>query len=227
MYATTLEQTATLSTVPDGVGKKPASGDITSESPVRIYVNRLTPPIGTSFFHKESISIFDNKQITSSGGLQETLTWRTDVYKYVTGARPDAPDFKENGGEMYIIMVHGGTGHAQHPSLFNEYIRRVKAPSPMIPVKQYPASHSGTQSDDKWSYNIDYSNTMPMFNNGGNGVFDFEARYQEDFVRTLVASDNAPRLFDYWIVNIQMPGAFGLPGQIQFRSVGWKSWDFH
>lgn len=24
---------------------------------------------------------------------------------------------------------------------------------------------------------------MPMFNNGGNGVFDFEAVYQEDFVR--------------------------------------------
>ncbi len=24
---------------------------------------------------------------------------------------------------------------------------------------------------------------MPMFNNGGNGVFDFEAGYQEDFVR--------------------------------------------
>lgn len=185
MPATTLEQTTTSPTVLDEVEKNPASGDITSEVPVRIYVNRLTPPIGTSFFHKESITIFDNKQITNSGGLQETLTWRTDVYKYVTGARPDAPDFKAKGGEIYIIMVHGGTGHTRHPSVinFNEYVRRVKAPSPIIPVKQYPASHSGTQSDDKWSYNINYSNTMPMFNNGGNGVFDFEAVYQEDFVR--------------------------------------------
>ncbi|KAF4604539.1 hypothetical protein EYR40_003313 [Pleurotus pulmonarius] len=183
MSAITLEQTTTSSTVLDEIEKKLIVDGTISEDPVRIYVNRLTPPIGTSFFHKESITIFDNKQITGGNGLLETVAWRTDVYKYATGARPDAPDFRAKGGEIYIIMVHGGTGHAESPSLFHEYARRVKAPSSITPVKQYPASHSGIQSDDKWSYNINYSNTMPMFNNGGNGVFDFEAGYQEDFVR--------------------------------------------
>ncbi|KAF4573603.1 hypothetical protein EYR36_008121 [Pleurotus pulmonarius] len=49
-------------------------------------------------------------------------------------------------------------------------------------MKQYPSSNSGIQTGDNWSYNIDYTSTMPMFNNGGNGAFDFEASYKEDFV---------------------------------------------
>ncbi len=52
MSTIALEQTTTSSTVPDEVEKKPVLDDTISEDPVRIYVNRLTPPIGTSFFHK-------------------------------------------------------------------------------------------------------------------------------------------------------------------------------
>lgn len=181
MDAITLEQNTTTSTVPDSVERESTSVDIVPAP--RMYVDHLTPPIGTSFFHKETIPIFDNRQIWGTARQQETLTWRTDVYKYATGARPDEPNFREKGGEIYIIMVHSGTGHVLHLAPMTEYVESVKAPPSVMPVRQYPASHSGTQSGDNWSYSIQYSHTMPMFNNGGSSVFDFDASYQEDFIR--------------------------------------------
>ncbi|KAF9501693.1 hypothetical protein BDN71DRAFT_477430 [Pleurotus eryngii] len=115
----------------------------------------------------------------------QTLTWRTDVYKYVTRAKPDDANFQQEGGEIYIIMVHSGlskTGGVTS-SIGWEYVQTVKAPSSVIPVKQYPATNSGTQSGDNWSYNIGFKQTMPMFKNGANELLDFPASYTEDFVR--------------------------------------------
>ncbi|KAG9222110.1 hypothetical protein CCMSSC00406_0009561 [Pleurotus cornucopiae] len=179
MATPTHEHTTTTPTVPDDVETKSISNDIVPYT----YLNRLTPPIGTTFFHKETITIFDNQQISVKGLLLETLTWRTDVYKYATGARPDKPDFKKNGGEIYIIMVHAGTGRAPDVLPFFELTKTVKVPSSIIPVKQYPASNSGTPSGSDLAYKIDYSNAMAMFKDGGNSSFPFDASYQEDFVR--------------------------------------------
>lgn len=96
--------------------------------------------------YRETITIFNNQQISVNALHLETLTWRTDVYKYTTGARPDEPDFKRKGGEIYIIMVHAGTGRAPDVLPFFELTRTVKVPPSIIPVKQYPASDSGTPS---------------------------------------------------------------------------------
>ncbi|KAF4606041.1 hypothetical protein EYR38_000086 [Pleurotus pulmonarius] len=152
----------------------------------RGFANRLTPPITTSFFHKETINIFREQPIMAPLALLlplETVTWRTEVYKYVTRAKPNDPNFEKNGGEIFIIMVHGGTSDTgAFPHI--KYEKAVKVPTSIIPMKQYPASNSGVQSGDDWSYTIDFMNVMPMFSNGGNGVFDFEASYKEDFVRS-------------------------------------------
>lgn len=151
----------------------------------KAFVNHLTPPITTSFFHKETINLFDNLEIFDSASqLLETVTWRTEVYKYVTRLRPDDPNFEQKGGEIFIIMAHTGTSKMGKPFLRPEYLKAIRVPSSIIPMGQYPATDSGLQSGDNWSYNIDYTNTMPMFSNGGNNIFDFEASYKNDFIRS-------------------------------------------
>ncbi|KAL4261935.1 hypothetical protein AB1N83_008390 [Pleurotus pulmonarius] len=152
----------------------------------RAFVNRLTPPITTSFFHKETINIFDGVEISDSASqLLETVTWRTEVYKYVTRFRPDEPNFEGKGGEIFIIMAHTGTAKMGRPFLLPEYVKAVRVPSSIIPMGQYPETGSGDQKPgDDWDYKINYTNTMPMFSNGGNNIFDFDAVYQNDFVRS-------------------------------------------
>ncbi|KAG9223647.1 hypothetical protein CCMSSC00406_0008530 [Pleurotus cornucopiae] len=154
------------------------------------YENHLTPPAGTVFFSKETITVFDNVDITNTnifGDIRrvETLTWRPEVYKYVTNARPDDPKFQQHGGEVYIILVHGGIARAGvfSSAIGYEYMQTIKVPSSVIPVKQFPASGSGTQSGDNWSYKIGFKQSMSLFNNGGNSAIDFDASYVEDFVR--------------------------------------------
>ncbi|KAL4261931.1 DUF1769-domain-containing protein [Pleurotus pulmonarius] len=171
--------TIATSTVTDDVETKSISDDIV---PFK-YSNRLTPPIGTTFFHKESVTIFNDEKISVGRLHLETVTWRTDVYKYATGARPDQPDFKKKGGEIYIIIVHTGTGRGPDVLPFFEFTRTVKVPSSITPMKQYPASDSGTPSGDDLAYKIDYSNAMAMFKDGGNSSFPFDAAYEEDYVR--------------------------------------------
>ncbi|KAF4593416.1 hypothetical protein EYR38_009130 [Pleurotus pulmonarius] len=160
-----------------------------SKSP-RAYENHLTPPAGTVYFSKETITVFDNVDITRTNGLgqtirYETITWRPKVYKYVTNTKPDDPDFQKHGGEIYIIIVHGGIAKAGAitSGIGYEYMQTIEAPPSMIPVKHYPATGSGTQSDENWSYQINYRQSMAMFNNGGNGTLDFDASYAEDFTR--------------------------------------------
>ncbi|KAL4261478.1 hypothetical protein AB1N83_008196 [Pleurotus pulmonarius] len=108
--------------------------------------NKLFPPAGTSFFESETITVFDEVELTRPSGLGatshvETLTWRP------------------------------------------EGLQSIKVPPTVIPVKQYPASHTGTQSGDDWAYSIGYTQMMTMFANGGNTATDFEAYYHEDFTR--------------------------------------------
>ncbi|KAL4263739.1 hypothetical protein AB1N83_005975 [Pleurotus pulmonarius] len=182
MFATHTEPTV----VPDDESS-PQVDDI---SPL-MYENHLTPPAGTLFFSKQAITIFENEDIKQRNSLgqtlrYETLTWRSDVYKYVTNAKPDEPDFQRRGGEIYVIFVHGGIAKPSGfiPGVGLEYMQTVKVPPSIIPVKHYPATGSGIQSGENWSYDIGFKQTMSMFNHGGNGVLDFQASYMEDFVRT-------------------------------------------
>ncbi|KAL4262825.1 hypothetical protein AB1N83_004720 [Pleurotus pulmonarius] len=48
--------------------------------------NKLFPPAGTSFFESETITVFDEVELTRPSGLGATshvemLTWRPEVYK--------------------------------------------------------------------------------------------------------------------------------------------------
>ncbi|KAF4596301.1 hypothetical protein EYR40_008013 [Pleurotus pulmonarius] len=71
--------------------------------------NKLFPPAGTSFFESETITVFDEVELTRPSGLGATshvemLTWRPEVYKYVTRAKPDDPQFQE-GFYMFFIRL--------------------------------------------------------------------------------------------------------------------------
>ncbi|KAF4568082.1 hypothetical protein EYR40_010521 [Pleurotus pulmonarius] len=160
-----------------------------SETP-REYINQLTPPIGTSFFKRQTITIFDNEVFrgtfisTPLGDAVvqvQTLTWKVDIYTYVTGARPDQPQLEANGGSVMVVMVH--SGHLSFDCRTGRSMYRVTAPTSVSAQKQLPPTGSGIKNEDYWNYSISYQEVMNMFNNGGNGSLNFDAKYKEDFSR--------------------------------------------
>lgn len=80
----------------------------------------------------------------------EQLTWSVDLYKYVTGAEPSDPNFRQNGGVIYIVMVHRGIANNQNNARSNEYGYRVTVPSTLSTVLHYPATGSGTPDGENW-----------------------------------------------------------------------------
>ncbi|KDQ24139.1 hypothetical protein PLEOSDRAFT_1086438 [Pleurotus ostreatus PC15] len=167
------------------------AGDSTdnSETP-REYINQLTPPIGTSFFKRQSVTLFDDERFYAKfisipeSDLQvlvQTLTWKVDIYTYVTGATPDQEQFEANGGSVMVVMVH--SGHLSFDSRRGRSIYRVTAPTSVVSQKQLPPTGSGIKNEDYWNYTISYQEVMNMFNNGGNGTLNFDAKYKEDFSR--------------------------------------------
>ncbi|KAG9223472.1 hypothetical protein CCMSSC00406_0006964 [Pleurotus cornucopiae] len=158
------------------------------------YVNNLSPPVGTSYDEQETINVFENKILSfweNPRGLWKTeqLTWNVDLYKYVTGAKPSDPNFRQNGGMIYIVMVHGGIANNQDNARLNQYGYRVTVPSTLNTVLHYPATGSGTPDGANWDYTISFKQNMPMFNNGGNSPFNFQAEYQRNFTRILVEQE--------------------------------------
>ncbi|KAG9223593.1 hypothetical protein CCMSSC00406_0009224 [Pleurotus cornucopiae] len=144
---------------------------------------------------RQAISIFENEDIKHRNVLGqtircETLTWRSDVYKYVTNTKPDDHDFQRRGGEIYVIFVHGGVAKSLGVirGVGFEYMQTVKVPPSIIPVKHYLATGSGIQPGENWSYEIGFKQTMSTFNHEGNGILDFQASYMEDFVTTKAQS---------------------------------------
>ncbi|KAF4568096.1 hypothetical protein EYR36_010104 [Pleurotus pulmonarius] len=160
------------------------------ETVPREYVNQLTPPVGTSFFSRQSVTLFDNEYFAATfattpiGTIQfpvQTLTWKVDIYTYVTGATPDDSQFQENGGSVMIVIVH--SGHLAFDGRYGDSMFRVIAPSAVSAQKQLPPTGSGIKNGDYWNYTIAYDQIMNMFNNGGNGTLNFGAKYKEDFSR--------------------------------------------
>ncbi|KAG9217991.1 hypothetical protein CCMSSC00406_0009811 [Pleurotus cornucopiae] len=189
------------------------AGDSTdnSETP-REYINQLTPPIGTSFFKRQSVTLFDDERFYAKfisipeSDLQvlvQTLTWKVDIYTYVTGATPDQEQFEANGGRGRSIY-------------------RVTAPTSVVSQKQLPPTGSGIKNEDYWNYTISYQEVMNMFNNGGNGTLNFDAKYKEDFSRKdplagVVLSNGVQFGTEFESNNTDLP-AFNLAGVSIFRS---------
>ncbi|KAL0948776.1 hypothetical protein HGRIS_008906 [Hohenbuehelia grisea] len=154
--------------------------------------NHLTPPIGTTFFRFERITLA-NQQAMEFSSLQDfsqfnyNLTWEIDVYKYAVNGDPRDPDFAANNGQIYVIIVHRGavrSGQNRHDMRFFFSV----SPSftnnvPLTALHQLPRSGSGVSNGDNLHYEIDFRQTFQMLNNQGNNHFSFDARYFENVVR--------------------------------------------
>ncbi|KAF4568252.1 hypothetical protein EYR40_010350 [Pleurotus pulmonarius] len=140
----------------------------------------------------QTTTLFDNEQFTATifgsswseaESLVQTLTWKVDIYTYITGAWPDQPQFEADGGAVMVVIVH--SGHLSFDCRKGHSTYRVTATPPVAAQKQLPPTGSGVKNEDywNWNYSISYQEVMNMFDNGGNGTLDFDARYKEDFSR--------------------------------------------
>ncbi|KAJ8517441.1 hypothetical protein ONZ45_g5368 [Pleurotus djamor] len=163
-----------------------------SERPLpKAYLNKLTPPAGTDYWRKQTFNVFTNQQLLyhfyappfiDEYDLVETLTWNIDAYVYTVNA-PPGDDFAEQGGAIYVILVHSGsaaTGHLVGGGMEYRYNVNMKSPpSGSATVKQLPPSNSGVTSGDNTNYPISFAQDMQMFKNGGNEIFTFLAQYED------------------------------------------------
>ncbi|KAJ8519413.1 hypothetical protein ONZ45_g3611 [Pleurotus djamor] len=151
----------------------------------RMRINHLTPPLGTDFFRRQTVNIFDGIQMGTSPKVCE-LVWKADVYTYATGAIPSDPDFARKG-LIHVICVHHGFVRIYNdfdPDVWTKLEFSLKpATSGLQPTLQLPSTGSGTKDGDVYKYEIKFGEKMPMFNNGGNQTFTFDAAYEERFAR--------------------------------------------
>ncbi|KAJ8519412.1 hypothetical protein ONZ45_g3610 [Pleurotus djamor] len=151
----------------------------------RTSINNLTPPLGTDFFRRQTITFFNGTQIGTSPKVGE-LVWKADVYTYAVGAKPSDPDFARNG-QINVICVHYGFARFYDdfdPDVWTKLSFTLKPKtSGLQPTLQLPSTGSGTKDGDNYKYEIKFGQKMPMFNNGGNQSFTFDAAYEENFAR--------------------------------------------
>ncbi|KAF4599966.1 hypothetical protein EYR40_007072 [Pleurotus pulmonarius] len=166
------------------------------QTPSGEYIHHLRPPIGTMFY-KELGSLSTSSLPKSDPHRPEilpqlpiikvgTVTWRANIHTYVIGAKPDDPDFEKHNGSILIVVVHSGSVQVVLKDDWSKYLectQTIKCPTPVAPKVQLPPSNSGTQTrpGEPWHYNISFNETLPMFNNDGNGTFNFDAKYARDF----------------------------------------------
>ncbi|KAJ8519299.1 hypothetical protein ONZ45_g3762 [Pleurotus djamor] len=153
-----------------------------------LYFNHLTPPLNTSFWRSQSFTpmfaseLHWNTEILGHkfDYLVETLTWRIDAFVYAVNAKPDS-EFSKNGGAVYIVLVHSGSGEAgQLTSKGLEYTFNVKLVSRNgSVVKHLPTSNSGVYNRPFWNYAIAFNHAMQMFMNAGNETFTFDASFED------------------------------------------------
>ncbi|KAJ8468994.1 hypothetical protein ONZ45_g17040 [Pleurotus djamor] len=142
----------------------------------------LTPPIGTSYW--KSIPFKWNSSISDVGNAE----WNVEIYVYVSSAAPDDPQFTSKGGRITIVMVHTGyfeTNHSINKGL--KFIHNVVPSVSTVYREQCPPDWSGEVigniDDERRRYHVDFKDSLPMFNNGGNGEFVFDAHYYIEYER--------------------------------------------
>ncbi|KAL4255143.1 hypothetical protein AB1N83_013499 [Pleurotus pulmonarius] len=117
---------------------------------------------------------------SSNGKLRRSLITSSSLPR--SSARR-GPQFEADGGAVMVVIVH--SGHLSFDCRKGHSTYRVTATPPVAAQKQLPPTGSGVKNEDywNWNYSISYQEVMNMFDNGGNGTLDFDARYKEDFSR--------------------------------------------
>ncbi|KAF4605426.1 hypothetical protein EYR40_004210 [Pleurotus pulmonarius] len=168
------------------ISDAPQTSDITLPEPsVLLYVDHLRPPIGTSYFKRDTVTLLDNVAIQKDGQTYANISWSFNYYLYVTGARPDDPDFPKRG-QVYVVFVHTGSIDVKRSRFDTLSLTLATTSEHCTANSQLPETGSGEQvgTSKDYKYLMDFDQTMNMFKNNGNQVMDppFEARYQRDFI---------------------------------------------
>lgn len=168
--------------------------------------------------------------------LGDTIRWNVEIYMYGTGAPVFVvddtgtsvvnPKFKEDGGEIIILLMHSGTitlADVQGHQI--EYYNTVYGPrkpgdpfdiSVGVDVQgQYPETGNYVKegsdyrcessnhgrivpiADNSNPVTISYEQKMPMFRNNGHEVFDFSAQYKD--IYTLSKAQQSAELHNTYL----------------------------
>ncbi|KAL0948886.1 hypothetical protein HGRIS_009002 [Hohenbuehelia grisea] len=146
------------------------------------FIDRLTPPADTSFFSSFDQQVLGQTSILGQGSNAAQVSWSVTFYTYATGANPSDSNFVGEGGEVYIVAVHKGFVTVPDDSYGKIRFGVTFVPNSgnhqMETVADFPGPDSGTkQGSDHWSYNVDFTQTFSMFQDGGNQPFEFSAQY--------------------------------------------------
>ncbi|KAJ8702880.1 hypothetical protein PTI98_001554 [Pleurotus ostreatus] len=168
-----------------GIGEAPQTSLDIPEPSILLYIDRLRPPIGTSYFKRDTVTLLDNVAIQKDGQTYANVTWSFNYYLYVTGARPDDPDFPKRG-QVYIVFVHTGSIDVKSSAFDTLSLTLTATSEHCTASSQLPETGSGEQvgTSNDYKYLMDFDQTMNMFKNNGNEAMDppFDARYQQDFI---------------------------------------------
>ncbi|KAJ8487061.1 hypothetical protein ONZ45_g14465 [Pleurotus djamor] len=142
---------------------------------------QLIPPDNTNYWGKQTLTILNNAPVTWTNGVSAgTVTWNVDVYKYVSGAGLDDPNFASKG-EIVLLFVHSGTVRLGSIYYERQFHVSVGAGPGITAVKQAPPY--GVQSGQYYDHTIDYRETLQLRRNNGTELFPWEVIYYETFSR--------------------------------------------
>ncbi|KAJ8468993.1 hypothetical protein ONZ45_g3639 [Pleurotus djamor] len=163
-----------------GLPEEPAPAP--SDPNPRDTIYSLTPPIGTVFWKRVPF------QWISSRDDVGRAEWNVEIYVYVSSARPDDPQFTAKGGRITVLMVHSGyfeTTQTVRKGL--KFMHNILSSANPVYRAQFPPDWSGEVigdiKDERRRYRIGYKESLPMFNNGGNDQFTFDAAYNNEYDR--------------------------------------------
>ncbi|KAJ8486751.1 hypothetical protein ONZ45_g14569 [Pleurotus djamor] len=135
------------------------------------YDNKLSPPIGTSWWRRQSFTLLNDKRFKTDANI----TWKVDAYIYTVNAQPNE-DFESNGGLVYVILAHRGFCYQEA----KEVSFYAKCPaSKMELIKHFPDQDDHISTGSRRSYPIAFRQSMQMFKDNGNQGFSFDASYED------------------------------------------------
>ncbi|KAL6298563.1 hypothetical protein BKA93DRAFT_46266 [Sparassis latifolia] len=128
------------------------------------------------------------------------INYTVAAYTYVTGGSLTDPKFTEHGGEVWVILVHGGGCQAQ---AFKQFANiDIKASidglvtggtTPLKAEQQLPPTGSGERQYDPSGqitpFTKYYGHLMTLLRNGGADFVSFQAKYG-DVYSTFIGTQN-------------------------------------
>ncbi|KAG9223575.1 hypothetical protein CCMSSC00406_0009689 [Pleurotus cornucopiae] len=155
----------------------------------RVYVNTLRPPVGTSFFAFKDTLVFREVFLGNSrflGDFVLRVNISVQAYSYASGANPNEEDFAAKGGVIHVILVLDGDMQVtSNLAVRWDFVDlEIAAPDGFRASLHQPAT--GRLEEDKWTYDINYEEVLPMFKNMGQEAFDFRAKFQDTYQRTKI-----------------------------------------